>query len=101
MKRLKCSKGPTLLSKETPMKPVLVLLACTFVTSSLVLGQGVGSSAVLTGTVVDSSGAVLPKVTESIVDTETGLKRESVTDGNGHYRLTGLSPSTYTVSASI
>jgi hypothetical protein len=83
------------------MKPALVLLACTLLTSSLVWAQGVGSSAAITGTVVDASGAVLPKVTVSIVDTETGLKRDVVTDGTGHYRLTGLSPSTYSVSASI
>ena len=83
------------------MKPVLVLLACTLLTSSLVLAQGVGSSGAITGTVVDVSGAVLPKVTISIVSTEIGLKRDVMTDGTGHYRLTGLSPSTYTVSASM
>jgi len=65
------------------------------------LAQGVGSSGAITGTVVDASGAVLPKVTVSILDTETGLKRDVVTDGTGHYRLPNLSPSTYTVSASI
>jgi hypothetical protein len=83
------------------MKPALVLLACTLLTSSLVLAQGVGSSGAITGTVVDASGAVLPKVTVSIVGTETGLKRDVVTDGTGHYRLTGLSPSAYIVSASM
>jgi len=83
------------------MKPVLVLLACTLLTSSLVLAQGVGSSGAITGTAIDASGAVLPKVTVSIVDTETGLKRDVLTDDTGHYRLTGLSPSAYTVSASM
>ena len=77
------------------MKPVLVLFACTLLPSTMVLAQGVGSSGAITGTVVDASGAVLPKVTASIVDTETGLKRDVVTDGTGHYRLTGLSPSTF------
>jgi Carboxypeptidase regulatory-like domain len=83
------------------MKPVLVLLACTLLTSSLCVAQGVGSSGAITGSVVDASGAVLPKVTVSIVDTETGLKRDVVSGDTGHYRLTGLSPSTYTVSASM
>ena len=83
------------------MKPVLVLFACTLLASTLVLAQGVGSSGAITGTAVDASGAVLPKVTVSIVDAETGLKRDVVTDGTGHYRLPGLSPSRYTVSASI
>lgn len=83
------------------MKPVVVLLACLLVTASLAEAQGVGSSGVITGTVVDSSGAVLPKVTVSVTDTQTALKREAVTDDTGHYRLTGLSPSTYSVSSAL
>src|SRR5215469_13517601 len=100
-RRNPCGETTTRPSKETPMKPVLVLLACTLLTSTLVWAQGVGSSGAITGIVVDASGAVLPKVTVSILDTETGLKRDVVTDGTGRYRLPNLSPSTYTVSASI
>ena len=78
-------------------------LACTFVclllAASVAQAQGVGTSGDITGTVVDSVGAVLPGVTISVVDTQTGLKRTVASDGAGQYRVAGLSPSTYDVSA--
>jgi hypothetical protein len=80
-------------------------LACTFVclllAASVAQAQGVGTSGDITGTVVDSVGAVLPGVTISVVDTQTGQKRTVATDGAGQYRVTGLSPSTYEVSAAL
>ncbi len=80
-------------------------LACTFVclllAASVAQAQGVGTSGDITGTVVDSVGAVLPGVTISVVDTQTGLKRTVATDGAGQYRIAGLSPSTYEVSAAL
>lgn len=82
------------------MKPGICLLAFLF-TAGLAHAQGVGSSGALTGTVVDSSGALMPRVQVSVVDTQTGLKRDVVTDAAGRYRVTGLSPSTYEVSATI
>jgi hypothetical protein len=80
-------------------------LACTFVclllAASVAQAQGVGTSGDITGTVVDAVGAVLPGVTVSVVDTQTGLKRTVATDGAGQYRVAGLSPSTYEVSAAL
>ena len=81
------------------MKARICLLAFLLFPSGLAQAQGVGSSGAITGTVVDSSGAVMPKVTVGLVDTETGLKREVATDAAGQFRVTGLSPSTYDVSA--
>lgn len=83
------------------MKPRICLLALLLFTAGLAEAQGVGSSGAITGTVVDSSGAVMPRVTIGVVDTQTGLKREVVTDASGQYRVTGLSPSTYDVTAAI
>jgi hypothetical protein len=82
-------------------------LACIFVglllllATSVALAQGVGSSGGITGSVTDLSGAVLPKVTVNVVDTQTGLKRTVVTDAAGQYRIAGLSPSTYEVSVTL
>ena len=81
------------------MKERVCLLALLLFTAGLALAQGVGSSGTITGTVVDSSGAVVPRVTVSVVDTQTGFNRKVVTDAAGQYRVTGLSPSTYDVSA--
>ena len=45
--------------------------------------------AVLTGTITDSTGAVLPGVTVQAVNEATGNSFESVTDGSGVYRIVG------------
>ena len=83
------------------MKPRICLVVFMMFAAGLAQAQGVGSSGIITGTVLDSSGAVMPRVTVNVVDTETGLKRDVVTDSAGHFRVIGLSPSTYEVSAVI
>ncbi len=64
-------------------------------------GQGVGTSGEITGTVTDASGAVMPKVTVNVVDTQTSLKRAAVTNGTGQFRAVGLPPATYDVSVEL
>ena len=83
------------------MKSLACAFVCLLLATNLAEAQGVGSSGDITGTVTDSAGAVLPKVTVSVVDTKTGGKRTVVTDGAGQYRVEGLSPSTYEVSAAL
>src|ERR1700722_11365744 len=87
--------------KENPMKSLACTFVCLLLAVNVARAQGVGSSGDITGSVTDSSGAFLPKVTVSVVDTQTGLKRTAVTDGAGQYRVAGLSPSTYEVSAGL
>jgi len=81
------------------MKSLVWLFVCALLATGAAFAQGVGSSGGITGTVVDARGAVLPDATIHVVDTRTGLQRSAMTDGAGQYRLTGLSPSTYDVSA--
>jgi hypothetical protein len=82
----------------TPIACVLLsFLFATFVAHA----QGVGSSGEITGTVTDASGAVLPKATVNVVDTQTGLKRTVVTNDTGQFRAAGLSPAIYDVSAEL
>src|ERR1700758_314337 len=87
--------------KENPMKSLACTFACLLLAASMAQAQGVGSSGEITGTVTDASGAVLPKVTVNVVDTQTGLKRTAVTNGSGQFREAGLSPATYDVSAEL
>src|ERR1700686_1086521 len=87
--------------KENPMKSLACTFVCLLLAASVAQAQGVGTSGDITGTVVDSVGALLPGVTISVVDTQTGLKRTVATDGAGQYRVAGLSPSTYEVSAAL
>src|SRR5688572_11803881 len=58
------------------------------------------AQATLTGTVRDSSGAVLPGVTVE-ASAPALPTRSVVTDGNGVYRIIELSPGTYTLSATL
>jgi len=61
----------------------------------------VGSSGEITGTVTDAAGGVLLKATVTVGDTQTGLKRTATTNSTGQFRVTGLSPATYDVSAEM
>src|SRR5215470_18429372 len=51
------------------------------------------------GTVTDSASAVIPGAQVTILNQSTGLKRSTLTDTNGQYRLAGLSPGMYTIRA--
>jgi hypothetical protein len=58
------------------MRPILVCLSLILLLTSVVVhAQGVGSSGDIRGTVRDASGAVLPKATVIVADTQTGLRR--------------------------
>ena len=83
------------------MKSLVRIFVCLLLAASVAHGQGVGSSGDIAGTVVDSFGAVLPRVTMSVTEAQTGLKRQAITDGAGQYRITGLSPATYEVRAEL
>ena len=74
-----------------------VLLA----SASGVLGQGVGTSAYINGTIRDNSGAVMPNVAVVVVDTRRGVRRTATSDTAGQYRLAGLSPANYDVSVAM
>ncbi|MGB0035780.1 MAG: TonB-dependent receptor [Candidatus Acidiferrales bacterium] len=63
--------------------------------------QGVGSSGNVSGTVTDPSGAAVPKVTVTVTQAEKAIRRTAVTDDSGQYRVTGLLPSDYDVSAGL
>ena len=83
------------------MKSPAFFLVCFLCATFMAHAQGVGSSGEITGTVTDSSGAALPKAAVSVVDTQTDLKRTVVADGTGQFRVAGLSPATYDVSAEL
>jgi len=59
--------------------------------------QGVGASGDVKGIIKDSSGAVMQNV--AIVETDKGIRYTVATDSTGQYRLTGLAPASYEVSA--
>jgi len=71
---------------------LLLLLA-----TALLSAQTAGTGAV-TGTVTDSSGAVIPNATVTATQTETGQERTATTSADGTYRFSLLPPGTYKVT---
>jgi len=59
------------------------------------------STAQLSGRVTDESGAVLPGVTVTVTQTDTGLMRTVTTDDNGAYVLTNLPTGPYRLEAML
>src|SRR5690242_20729621 len=56
------------------------------------------SNGTLVGSVVDPTGAVVPKATISAESTQYGQPHETHTDSVGTYRLEGLQPGIYSVT---
>jgi hypothetical protein len=77
------------------------LLVLTASTPSLVFAQAQTTSA-LTGTVTDSSGAVVPGATVSITSPSLiGGTHSSVTDSQGVYRFPSIPPGVYELTAEL
>jgi hypothetical protein len=74
----------------------LVLL----LTSVAALAQ-VGSTAQISGTVKDESGGVLPGVDVTVVQTDTGASRATVTDASGAYVLPNLPIGPYRLEVTL
>jgi hypothetical protein len=52
----------------------------------------------ITGTVSDSTGALIPGVQVVLTNTETGAKSDTVTTGTGNYTVLQLPVGTYTLT---
>src|SRR6185369_10031590 len=61
----------------------------------------VGVNATLSGTVSDSSGALVPGVSIAATNTATGVVSSTVTNEAGTYRYPSLQPGSYEVKASL
>ena len=59
------------------------------------------ATAQLSGTVRDESGAVLPGVTVTVTQTETGFTRTVVTEGTGVYVMPNLPTGPYRLAVSL
>jgi Carboxypeptidase regulatory-like domain len=80
-----------------PIVKVLTIFACVVFVPSAVLAQ-----AIITGSVKDSSGAVLPGVgVEAASPALIEKVRTAFSDGTGQYRIEDLRPGTYTVTFTL
>src|SRR5512142_1767034 len=75
------------------------LLLIILTSASAALAQR--STATVRGTISDATGGVLPGVTVTAVNQETGLSRTVVTNNAGVYSLPELPPGRYNVSAEL
>src|SRR5438552_596671 len=77
---------------------VIIGLLVLLIAFNVVLAQ---STAQVSGTVRDQSGAVLPGVEIALIQTSTGLNRTAVTDEMGFYLLPNLPVGPYRLEASL
>src|SRR5688572_15397259 len=61
----------------------------------------VQTTTAITGTVTDPTGAVLPAVSITVRNDETGAVRETVTNETGYYAVQALRPGRYSITASL
>jgi hypothetical protein len=85
--------------------PSLVLAAIVLVLIPLsgadAFAQASASTASLSGTVADSTGAVIPGADVSARNNGTGAVTVAVTDATGNYTIPALEPGAYTVTISL
>ena len=60
-----------------------------------------GTNATITGIVTDDQGGVLPGVTVTVRNADTGVTRDIVTETDGQYRAAALPPGRYEISAEL
>ncbi len=78
-----------------------ILLVVAIAGTGALSAQTRATSADLSGVVYDPSKAVLPGVTITVTNADTGMTRTSVTDGDGRYAMLALPPGTYTVRVEL
>src|SRR5688500_17292709 len=84
------------------MSRVFRLLVGTLLVLALAPGTGwAQATAQINGTVADTSGGVLPGVTVVAIQTETGFRREVVSDETGAYALLNLPIGPYRLEATL
>ncbi|MBI4888757.1 MAG: TonB-dependent receptor [Acidobacteria bacterium] len=87
------------LRKGGAARPLALVLACLLGIAVSAAAQSVGG--VITGTVKDAQGGVLPGVSVTLRNVDSGVVRSAVTEANGAYRLPGLPPGRYALSAEL
>src|SRR3954466_10254131 len=80
---------------------ILMALATLIVCNSVfVYGQGTDLGTIR-GSVTDSSGAVVPNASVTILDTRSGATRHTTTNSRGDYQMFGLPSGTYKVTLTV
>ena len=80
----------------------LLFASCVLLLPPLVFGQTVNvTTGSVNGTITDSTGGVLPGVTVTATNLDTGLSRTAVSESSGGYLINLLPPGHYRVDAEL
>ena len=82
-------------------RTTMVLLALLTLAAGVASAQSQAANGTIEGTIKDASGALLPGVTVTVHNTDTGAERVVVTDANGLYRAPLLPLGKYRVTAEL
>ena len=77
----------------------LLAIVCSVSIGTLVYGQE--SMAELRGRVVDAQSAAIPGATITITNQNTGVMRQTVSNADGSYFMTAISPGSYALEAEL
>src|SRR5688572_6716456 len=86
-------------SRRLGLRSAILLLAVLGITAPAA-AQGEASAAV-NGIITDAQGGVLPGVTVTLRNVESGTVRTTVTEADGQYRIAGLLPGRYDLTAEL
>jgi hypothetical protein len=88
--------GPAVFSARVPLEPARVAVLASLLAA--VCFAQLSTTATITGTVTDSSGAVIPGVTVTITNQDTNAVTSTQTNSTGIFIAPGLSIGSYTVT---
>src|SRR6266542_1647351 len=80
---------------------MICVLGLFFVAPPMHMAAAQSNNASLSGLAADTSGAILPSVTITAENTQTGIVTSGVTNESGAYSLPSLQPGTYQVRAEL
>ena len=87
--------------KAKVLAVTFAFLLCLLFSNPAAYGQGVGTSGSISGTVTDPQGGVVPKASVLAIEVARGAQYSAVSDDSGEYRIAGVLPGTYRVTAQI
>jgi hypothetical protein len=83
------------------IRSALALAVALVLSVGAAQAQSTAVNGTIEGTIKDASGGLLPGVTVTVSNTDTGAERVVVTDSNGIYRATLLPLGSYQISAEL